>query len=100
MSLGYARGDIVSHLVAARGPARSFAQFFGFESEPAQGAAPARVVEFCASMARAATEMPIYVGLAGPINPVALLRIARYCAAYADCDVVGIHLFTFGGVPV
>ncbi len=96
--------------------------------------APARVVEFCATMARAAPEVPIYVGLAGPTNPVALLRfaqrcgvsaslralraqgmdavrlvthtdpadqlaaIARYCAAHADCNVVGIHLFTFGGV--
>jgi methylenetetrahydrofolate reductase (NADPH) len=95
---------------------------------------PARVVEFCATMARAAPEVPIYVGLAGPTNPVALLRfaqrcgvsaslralraqgmdavrlvthtdpadqlaaIARYCAVHADCNVVGIHLFTFGGV--
>ena len=78
--------------------------------------------------------MPVYVGLAGPTNPVALLRfaqrcgvsaslralraqgmdavrlvthtdpadqlaaLARYCAAHADCNVVGIHLFTFGGV--
>jgi methylenetetrahydrofolate reductase (NADPH) len=78
--------------------------------------------------------VPIYVGLAGPASPVALLRfaqrcgvsaslralrtqgmdavrlvthtdpadqlaaVARYCAAHADCNVVGIHLFTFGGV--
>ena len=74
------------------------------------------------------------MGLAGPTNPIALLRfaqrcgvsaslralraqgmdavrlvthtdpadqlaaIARYCAVHADCNVVGIHLFTFGGV--
>jgi methylenetetrahydrofolate reductase (NADPH) len=74
------------------------------------------------------------VGLAGPTNPVALLRfaqrcgvsaslralrtqgmdavrlvthtdpadqlsaVARYCTAHAACNVVGIHLFTFGGV--
>ena len=27
-----------------------------------------------------------------------LVALARYCAAHADCNVVGIHLFTFGGV--
>ncbi len=96
--------------------------------------APARVVEFCAGMARTAPEVPIYVGFAGPTNPVALLRyaqrcgvsaslralrsqgmdavrlvthtdpadqlaaLAHYCSVHADCNVVGIHLFTFGGV--
>jgi methylenetetrahydrofolate reductase (NADPH) len=96
--------------------------------------APARVVEYCAAMARGAHGVPIYVGLAGPTNPAALLRfaqrcgvsaslralraqgmdavrlvthtdpadqlaaVARYCAAHADCNVVGVHLFTFGGV--
>ena len=96
--------------------------------------APARVIEYCARLARAAPRVPVYVGLAGPTNPVALLRyaqrcgvsaslralraqgldavrlvthtdpadqlaaLARYCAAHADCNVVGIHLFTFGGV--
>jgi methylenetetrahydrofolate reductase (NADPH) len=96
--------------------------------------APARVVDYCGRMARNAPGIPIYVGLAGPTNPVALLRfaqrcgvsaslralraqgmdavrlvthtdpadqlsaIAHYCAAHADCNVVGIHLFTFGGV--
>jgi methylenetetrahydrofolate reductase (NADPH) len=96
--------------------------------------APARVVEYCAAMARTAPKVPIYVGLAGPTNPVALLRyaqrcgvsaslralrsqgmdavrlvthtdpaeqlaaLAHYCSVHADCNVVGIHLFTFGGV--
>lgn len=96
--------------------------------------APARVIEFCAGMARTSPEVPIYVGLAGPTSPVALLRfaqrcgvsaslralrtqgmdavrlvthtdpgeqlaaIARYCASHASCNVVGVHLFTFGGV--
>jgi len=96
--------------------------------------APARVIEYCAGMARSAPEVPIYVGLAGPTNPVALLRfaqrcgvsaslralrsqgmdavrlvthtdpadqlaaLAHYCNVHADCNVVGIHLFTFGGV--
>jgi methylenetetrahydrofolate reductase (NADPH) len=96
--------------------------------------APARVVEYCAGMARSAPGVPIYVGLAGPTNPVALLRfaqrcgvsaslralrtqgmdavrlvthtdpadqlaaLAHYCTVHADCNVVGVHLFTFGGV--
>ncbi|HEY8069450.1 MAG TPA: hypothetical protein VIF38_11235 [Burkholderiales bacterium] len=96
--------------------------------------APARVVDYCARMARNAPGIPIYVGLAGPTNPVALLRfaqrcgvsaslralrtqgmdavrlvthtdpadqltaLAHYCAVHDDCNVVGVHLFTFGGV--
>ena len=96
--------------------------------------APARVIEYCAGLARSAPEVPIYVGLAGPTSPIALLRfaqrcgvsaslralrsqgmdavrlvthtdpeqqlsaLARYCAAHAECNVVGVHLFTFGGV--
>ncbi|HLX82122.1 MAG TPA: methylenetetrahydrofolate reductase [Burkholderiales bacterium] len=96
--------------------------------------APARVVDYCARMAHNAPGIPIYAGLAGPTNPVALLRfaqrcgvsaslralrtqgmdavrlvthtdpadqlvaLAHYCAAHADCNVVGVHLFTFGGV--
>jgi methylenetetrahydrofolate reductase (NADPH) len=95
---------------------------------------PARVIEYCAGMARSAPDVPIYVGLAGPTNPVALLRfaqrcgvsaslralraqgldavrlvthtdpadqlaaLAHYCSVHADCNVVGVHLFTFGGV--
>lgn len=96
--------------------------------------APARVIEFCSSLARSAPSVPIYVGFAGPTDPISLLRyaqrcgvsaslralraeglnavrlvthtdpgeqltaLARYCAVHAECNVVGIHLFTFGGV--
>ncbi len=96
--------------------------------------APARVIEYCAGLARNAPSVPVYVGLAGPTNPVALLRfaqrcgvsaslralrtqgmdavrlvthtdpadqlaaLAHYCAVHTDCNVVGVHLFTFGGV--
>ena len=96
--------------------------------------APARVVEYCSGLARSAPNVPIYVGLAGPTNPIALMRfaqrcgvsaslralrtqgmdavrlvthtdpadqlaaLAHYCSVHADCNVVGIHLFTFGGV--
>jgi methylenetetrahydrofolate reductase (NADPH) len=121
---------------------RSFAEKLSLAAQQGLGAyvvtqfsfAPARVVEYCAAMARSAPGVPIYVGLAGPASPVALLRfaqrcgvsaslralrtqgmdavrlvthtdpadqlaaVARYCAAHADCNVVGIHLFTFGGV--
>ncbi len=96
--------------------------------------APARLIEYCVGLARSAPKVPIYVGLAGPTSPVALLRfaqrcgvsaslralcsqgmdavrlvthtdpadqltaVAHYCAAHTDCNVVGVHLFTFGGV--
>jgi len=113
-------------LAAAQGLGRYVVTQFSF--------APARVIEYCAGMARSAPDVPIYVGLAGPTNPVALLRfaqrcgvsaslralraqgldavrlvthtdpadqlaaLAHYCAVHADCNVVGVHLFTFGGV--
>jgi len=117
-------------LAAAQGLGRYVVTQFSF--------APARVVEFCAGLARSAPDVPVYVGLAGPTNPVTLLRfaqrcgvsaslralraqgmdavrlvthtnpvdqlaaIARYCAGHAGgpagCNVVGVHLFTFGGV--
>ena len=96
--------------------------------------APSRIIEYCARMARSAPGVPIYVGLAGPTDPISLLRfaqrcgvsaslralrtqgmdavrlvthtdpadqlasLAHYCSVHADCNVVGIHLFTFGGV--
>jgi len=96
--------------------------------------APARIVDYCGRMARNAPGIPVYVGMAGPTNPIALLRfaqrcgvsaslralrsqgmdavrlvthtdpeqqltaLARYCAVRAECNVVGVHLFTFGGV--
>jgi methylenetetrahydrofolate reductase (NADH) len=95
--------------------------------------APARVIEYCALLARRIPDTPVYVGLAGPTDARALLRfaqrcgvsaslralraqgmgavnlvmhtdpveqlaaIARYCLAHAACNVVGAHLFTFGG---
>jgi methylenetetrahydrofolate reductase (NADPH) len=97
--------------------------------------APARILEYCASLARSAPGVPVYVGLAGPASPAALLRyarrcgvsaslralqaqglnavrlvtrtdpaeqlaaLARYCGAHASgCNVVGVHVFSFGGV--
>ena len=121
---------------------RAFAEKLALASDQGLGSyvvtqfsfAPARVIEYCAGLARSAPKIPIYVGLAGPTDPLALLRfaqrcgvsaslralriqgldavrlvthtdpadqlvtIARYCAAHADCNVVGAHLFTFGGV--
>ena len=96
--------------------------------------APARILEYCASLARSAPGVPVYVGLAGPTSPSSLLRfaqrcgvsaslralqaqglnavrlvthtdpgdqlaaLAHYCGAHADCNVVGVHVFSFGGV--
>ena len=95
--------------------------------------APARVVEYCAEMARAWPALPVYVGMAGPTDPAALARyaqrcgvsasfralrnlgtgiaklvthddpgehiaaVARYCASREACNVVGLHLYSFGG---
>jgi len=121
---------------------RAFAEKLSLAADQGLGAyivtqfsfAPARVIEYCAGLARTAPSVPVYVGLAGPTNPVALLRfaqrcgvsaslralrsqgmnavrlvthtdpadqlaaLAHYCAVHADCNVVGVHLFTFGGV--
>ena len=121
---------------------RAFAEKLSLATEQGLGAyivtqfsfAPARVIEYCAGLARTAPAVPVYVGLAGPTNPLALLRfaqrcgvsaslralraqgmdavrlvthtdpadqlaaLAHYCAVHTDCNVVGAHLFTFGGV--
>jgi methylenetetrahydrofolate reductase (NADPH) len=94
---------------------------------------PARIVEFCAALARTAPAVAVYVGIAGPTDPAALLRyaqrcgvsaslralrnlgvgavrivthtdpreqlaaIAHYCESHDACNVVGAHLFSFGG---
>lgn len=95
--------------------------------------APARVVEYCAELARKLPAIPLYVGLAGPTEARTLLRfaqrcgvsaslralraqgmgairllthtnpreqlaaVARYCVGQRSCNVVGAHLFSFGG---
>ena len=46
--------------------------------------APNRIVEHCADLARRAPGVPVYVGLAGPTNPVALLRFAQRCGVSAS----------------
>ncbi len=96
--------------------------------------APNRIVEYCTELARRAPGIPVYVGLAGPTSPVALLRFAQRCGVSASLralqaqgmravrlfthvdpseqvialarharagsasNVVGVHLFAFGGV--
>jgi methylenetetrahydrofolate reductase (NADPH) len=95
--------------------------------------APTRVVEYCASLARQYPDVPVYVGIAGPTDPAALLRyaqrcgvsvslralrglgtgiaqlvtntdprdqlvaVARYTLKREPSNVVGVHLFSFGG---
>jgi methylenetetrahydrofolate reductase (NADPH) len=95
--------------------------------------APARVVEYCASLARQWPDLLISVGIAGPTDPAALLRyaqrcgvstslramrtlgtgiarlithtdprehivaVARYSLARQPSNVVGVHLYSFGG---
>lgn len=95
--------------------------------------APGRVVEYCARLARSAPDVSIYVGVAGPTDPVALARyaqrcgvsvslralrnlgsgiarlvthsdprdqliaLARYTLSREPSNVVGVHLYSFGG---
>jgi methylenetetrahydrofolate reductase (NADPH) len=95
--------------------------------------APSRVVEYCANLARTAPEVSIYVGVAGPTDPLALARyaqlcgvsvslralktlgtgiarlvtnidpreqlvaIARYSRSREPSNVVGVHIYSFGG---
>jgi methylenetetrahydrofolate reductase (NADPH) len=97
--------------------------------------APARITAYCAGLARSYPDVPVYVGLAGPANPLTLMRYAQRCGVAASlralqnlgagavrlvghmdpeelllgmanfcgprpaCNVVGVHLFSFGGVP-
>ena len=94
---------------------------------------PQRVVDYCAGLARAWPDLPVYVGIAGPTDPVALARyaqrcgvsvslralrnlgagiaklvthtdphaqlvaLARYSSAREQSNVVGVHLYSFGG---
>jgi methylenetetrahydrofolate reductase (NADPH) len=95
--------------------------------------APKRIVEFCSNLARSAPAVSVYVGIAGPSDPAALLRYAQLCgvstslralknlgtgiarlvvhtdpheqvaslAGYVQGrqagNVVGVHLYSFGG---
>ncbi len=94
---------------------------------------PRRVVDYCAALSRSQPQLPVYVGIAGPTDPVALARYAQRCgvavslralrnlgsgiarlvthtdprehvvaiARYAHSrepgNVVGVHLYSFGG---
>jgi len=96
--------------------------------------APMRIIEYCTELAQRWPALPVYVGLAGPTEPLRLLRfaqrcgvsaslralraqgfgvarlvthtdpgeqlqaVARYCASRRTCNVVGVHVFSFGGV--
>jgi methylenetetrahydrofolate reductase (NADPH) len=94
---------------------------------------PTRIVEFCAQLARSAPAVGVYVGIAGPSDPAALLRYAQRCGVSTSLralrnlgtgiarlvvhtdpqeqvaalggylqgreigNVVGVHLYSFGG---
>src|SRR5262249_15218048 len=46
--------------------------------------APNRIVGYCADVARRVPGLPVYVGLAGPTSPAALLRFAQRCGVSAS----------------
>jgi methylenetetrahydrofolate reductase (NADPH) len=62
--------------------------------------APNRIVAYCADVARRAPGLPVYVGLAGPTNPVTLARYAQRCGVSASLralqteGVKAVRLFT------
>jgi methylenetetrahydrofolate reductase (NADPH) len=94
---------------------------------------PQRVVDYCAGLGRSVSDLPVYVGIAGPTDPVALARyaqrcgvsvslralrnlgtgiaklvthndphdqlvaLARYSANRDQSNVVGVHMYSFGG---
>lgn len=94
---------------------------------------PLRVSEYCADLARAIPDLPVYAGMAGPASEAALRRFARrcdvsaslralaslgvraaheashirpgeqlaafahYCAARESANMVGVHVYSFGG---
>jgi methylenetetrahydrofolate reductase (NADPH) len=94
---------------------------------------PQRVVDYCSGLARAQPDLPVYVGIAGPTDPVALARyaqrcgvsvslralrnlgtgiaklvthndphdqliaLARYSSSREQSNVVGVHMYSFGG---
>ena len=45
---------------------------------------PLRVTAYCAELARRAPSTPLYVGLAGPTDPLALMRYAQRCGVSAS----------------
>jgi methylenetetrahydrofolate reductase (NADPH) len=94
---------------------------------------PQRVVDYCAGLARQHPDLPVYVGIAGPTDPIALARyaqrcgvsvslralrnlgagiaklvthteprdqlvaLARYSSMRGQSNVIGVHLYSFGG---
>ncbi len=64
------------HLAAAQGLGASVVTQFSF--------APSRVLEYVGSLADLYPDLPVYVGIAGPTEPAALLRYARRCGVSAS----------------
>jgi methylenetetrahydrofolate reductase (NADPH) len=94
---------------------------------------PQRVVDYCAGLARQQPDLPVYVGIAGPTDAIALARyaqrcgvsvslralrnlgagiaklvthtdprdqlvaLARYASTRGQSNVVGVHIYSFGG---
>jgi methylenetetrahydrofolate reductase (NADPH) len=46
--------------------------------------APERIIEFCRTLSNRHPDVPLYIGIAGPTDPVALLRYAQRCGVSAS----------------
>ncbi len=46
--------------------------------------APGRIIDYCAKVAREVPDVPVYIGMAGPADPVTLYRYARICGVSAS----------------
>ena len=45
---------------------------------------PARIIDYCSNLARTAPGVSVYVGIAGPTDPIALARYAQRCGVSAS----------------
>ena len=46
--------------------------------------APARIVDYCSRLARSIPQVPVYIGMVGPTDPLKLLKYAKICGVNAS----------------
>lgn len=50
---------------------------------------PKHIVDYCAHMARTAADIPVYVGIPGPCDPIKLFKYAKICGVTASTKILG-----------